>query len=677
MSDSSSHPYGLPVGSVLDGKYEILALLGVGGMGEVYKARHAHLNTLRCIKVMRQSLAADDGFRARFLREARLATRVQHPNVAIAHDFSLSDGGISYLVTEYIDGITLRDWSRHNGRFPVSLAADIAIQVLSGLHEIHKQGLIHRDISSENIMITFDDDRWIAKIIDLGIAKALETPLSERTQVGLFVGNPRYSSPEQLGDIPEGEEIDGRSDVYSLGVVMYEMVVGAAPFSSTTPQGYVVKHLKERPRPLAQVAPEIDWPHGFEDVLFKALEKQRANRYGSAREFARALFPFTQVAARTVETDLRDFLGSATPTPPPLRTQPDLLKRPTLRDTTERQMLPDVIVPAGRGEDEVVTTAMRAADASAPVAPAQPEEQPESESRSPEDEKRAEAEAAFAAALEENSAAAWRLFLERHADSEGATDALAILRALDDAAFDRFVEDHDPGALQRFVAEFPESVHLAEAKQLAREWRQELEMTAAWEVAVREDATALYRAFAQSYPGSSLAAEAGRRVEEKEHLAKVAAALAKKDRIALALITRMKDFPAAARAAREAIAALDREEQASRAGVEWEEAWRDGSVAAFERFLERHPESRYDAEAREAMAEAVAFENAVRANDLALIKAFLHDYPEGRHSAEMRIRASELKRESTGTGTGTRRPSAKPDAVLEQLRASVRPEKKQ
>ena len=144
MDHSNAQSSGLPVGALLDGKYEIVSLLGAGGMGEVYQARHTHLNTLRCIKVMRPSLAGDEAFRSRFLREARLATRVQHPNVAITHDFSLGDSGVSYLVSEYIDGTTLRQWSRQHGRFAPDMAAEISVQVLSGLHEIHRQGLVHR-----------------------------------------------------------------------------------------------------------------------------------------------------------------------------------------------------------------------------------------------------------------------------------------------------------------------------------------------------------------------------------------------------------------------------------------------------------------------------------------------------------------------------------------------------
>src|SRR5688572_18466315 len=162
---------GLGPGTVLDGKYEILMRIGAGGMGEVFKARHLHLNAYRCIKVMKQELLADEVFRSRFLREARLATQIHHPNIAVVHDFFVGEGG-NYMVTEFIDGRTVRQWGAAHGPFPLPLAADFASQVLSGLDHIHRRGLLHRDISPDNVMLSFDaDDRCIAKIIDLGIAK--------------------------------------------------------------------------------------------------------------------------------------------------------------------------------------------------------------------------------------------------------------------------------------------------------------------------------------------------------------------------------------------------------------------------------------------------------------------------------------------------------------------------
>ncbi|HEY5609843.1 MAG TPA: protein kinase, partial [Thermoanaerobaculia bacterium] len=280
-------------GMIIDGKYEIIGLLGVGGMGEVFKARHIHLNAFRCVKVMKRNLVADESFRNRFLREARVATHVHHANLAVVHDFASLPDGSYYMVSEFVDGITVRQWAGRYGRFGAELAIEIMLQVLSGLEHCHRKGLLHRDISADNIMIEFDDQGHPqAKIIDLGIAKIVSAPASDATQVGLFVGNPKYSSPEQLGHLPDGEEIDGRTDLYSLGVVVYEMLVGVPPFSSKTPHGYVIKHLTQPPIPLREANPTLEWPTGLQEVIFKALEKDRKNRYADAREFAKALRPF-------------------------------------------------------------------------------------------------------------------------------------------------------------------------------------------------------------------------------------------------------------------------------------------------------------------------------------------------------------------------------------------------
>ena len=277
-------------GTVLDGKYEILERIGAGGMGEVFKARHIHLDAPRCIKVMRPTLMADDSFKMRFLREARLATQIHHPNIAVVHDFFVGDGG-SYMVSEFIDGTTVRQWSARHGPFPLPVAADVASQVLAGLEHIHRRGLLHRDVSPDNVMLSFDeDDRLIVKIIDLGIAK--ETASEGMTQAGALIGNPKYMSPEQFGTLGEGESLDGRADLYCLGVVLYEMLLGVPPFVSETPHGYIMKHLTEAPPKPTEVRPGAEWPEGMEAVIFRALEKDRRRRFSDARDFAATLQKF-------------------------------------------------------------------------------------------------------------------------------------------------------------------------------------------------------------------------------------------------------------------------------------------------------------------------------------------------------------------------------------------------
>ena len=224
------------IGSVLDGKYQILSRLGTGGMGEVYRVRHLHLDELRVIKVLRQDLAGDVTLARRFQQEARTATQIKHSNVAILYDFSQLADSSYYMVWEHIDGQDVGTWLRDRGPFPSRLAVQLGIQALQGLDAIHGAGVIHRDISPDNLMITRDGKgRYLVKIIDLGLAKALETEAgAELTEAGSFLGKMRYCSPEQAG---EGTgDLDQRSDLYSLAVVLYEMITGLPPFDSQSPR---------------------------------------------------------------------------------------------------------------------------------------------------------------------------------------------------------------------------------------------------------------------------------------------------------------------------------------------------------------------------------------------------------------------------------------------------------
>ena len=198
----------------IDGKYQILARLGVGGMGEVYKVLHIHLNAIRVIKLMRAAIAMEPGAHERFLREARLATRIQHPNVAALFDFSTLDDGSRYMVWEYIEGINLHELIESRGPLSPRYAANIAAQALHGLEAIHRAGIVHRDISPENLMIAGSEDgEERIKIIDLGIAKQWGDQTDHKTATGMFVGKWKYCSPEHLGMLPEGQRLDGRADL--------------------------------------------------------------------------------------------------------------------------------------------------------------------------------------------------------------------------------------------------------------------------------------------------------------------------------------------------------------------------------------------------------------------------------------------------------------------------------
>lgn len=276
-------------GSILDGKYEIVQRLGSGGMGEVYLVRHVHLQELRVVKILRQDLAADPSAQKRFMREARLATQVKHPNVAILYDFSTLQDGSFYMVWEHIHGQDVGDRIRRVGPFPVATAVRLGIQALHGLEAVHATGVIHRDLSPDNLMITEDKAGNLRlKIIDLGLARTLEADANfEITQVGMFMGKLQYCSPEQAS--PGGTSLDHRSDLYSFGLVLYEMIAGLPPFESENQHGFIFKRLSEDPLPLRGRNPQIDVPVELDRIVRRALERDREQRFEDARAFIAAL----------------------------------------------------------------------------------------------------------------------------------------------------------------------------------------------------------------------------------------------------------------------------------------------------------------------------------------------------------------------------------------------------
>jgi serine/threonine protein kinase len=277
---------------LLDGKYQIIDRLGVGGMGEIFKVRHIHLNELRVIKIMRPNVAADDQGLQRFLQEARTSTMIKHKNLAMLYDFAQLEDSSYYMVWEFIDGTNIQRWIGQSGAFPPRLTIEIAVQALSGLDHLHSMGLIHRDISPENIMLSQDHHgKLLVKVIDFGIAKQLGEGEGGQglTQTGMFLGKLKYASPEQAGFLKEDEHLDPRSDLYSFGILMYEMLAGRAPFQATNPHGYILKHVTEKPPAIQDLNPAANVPPQLESIIMKSLEKNRDHRFATAAEFAEAL----------------------------------------------------------------------------------------------------------------------------------------------------------------------------------------------------------------------------------------------------------------------------------------------------------------------------------------------------------------------------------------------------
>jgi serine/threonine-protein kinase len=272
---------------VVGGTYEVLEKLREGGMGAVYRVRHLLLDESRVIKVMRTSVEEDPHARERFLREAEMARRLVHPNVAVLHELAEACPGTFYMVMELIDGPSLSDVLGTRRLLPVTVLLDLGAQALDGLHYLHGEGIVHRDVSPENLMVAGAAGRPVVKIIDLGVAKRPDE--EGLTTTGIFVGKLRYASPEQLGALKKGEAIDGRSDVYAMGCVLYQLLTGSPPYLAETPQAWVRQHVLEKPRPFATTDRTFRVPEPVRHAVLRALAKDRTARFASAAEFAATL----------------------------------------------------------------------------------------------------------------------------------------------------------------------------------------------------------------------------------------------------------------------------------------------------------------------------------------------------------------------------------------------------
>jgi len=264
------------------GKYRILAKVGKGGMGHVYKALHLHFNEVRALKVMDPALTAREDFVRRFLREAFVARRLQHPNAVRVDDVDQTDDGRDCIVMEYIDGRMLRDVLQREGPMPVTRACSIVKQVAAALDAAHQLGIIHRDIKPENIALVKGEQGDLVKVLDFGITKLREGRLKDEagamalTASGTVfaIGTPEYMSPEQVLQ----KELDGRSDIYSLGLVFYEMLTGNLPFHAESKAEWFLAHVREAPRPLHEHGAGPPIPAGVADLVMSMLEKEPARR---------------------------------------------------------------------------------------------------------------------------------------------------------------------------------------------------------------------------------------------------------------------------------------------------------------------------------------------------------------------------------------------------------------
>ena len=304
------------VGSVLDGQYQIENLLGKGGMGAVYLARHILLGDRVAIKILPPEVRNNADWLRRFRREGQAARRLRHANAVAVHDLRTASDGTIYMVMEYVEGHTLDAELKKRGRFTPAEAFEILEPIMSVLNTAHAMGVVHRDLKPENIMIgKGGHGEPVVKLLDLGIAKMREiagvesSGTTELTMAGQMLGTPYYMSPEQWGE-PSRDgsfEIDGRADIYSLGLVAYQMISGKRPYSAVTLNELRREHISVSPPPLSEKVPGVS--RAFSDVIGRAISKDRDDRQATAGELA------AQLRAALLETPSAGDIE---------RTQPDI-----------------------------------------------------------------------------------------------------------------------------------------------------------------------------------------------------------------------------------------------------------------------------------------------------------------------------------------------------------------
>jgi eukaryotic-like serine/threonine-protein kinase len=263
---------------LLGGRYELDGIVGRGGMAEVYRARDIRLDRIVGVKTLRDDLARDQTFQARFRREAQSAASLNHPSIVAVYDTGEDMAGnnpVPYIVMEFVDGRTLRDLLRDDRRLLPERAAEITDGVLRALDYSHRNGIVHRDIKPGNVMLTRSGD---VKVMDFGIARAVSDSQLTMTQTAQVIGTAQYLSPEQA----RGERVDHRSDLYSTGCLLYELLTGRPPFTGDSPVAIAYQHVKEEPVPPSQLDPEV--PPWADAIVLKAMQKDPADRYQSAGE---------------------------------------------------------------------------------------------------------------------------------------------------------------------------------------------------------------------------------------------------------------------------------------------------------------------------------------------------------------------------------------------------------
>jgi len=329
------------VGSEVDGKYRVLEQLGRGGMGTVYRVKQKLINREVALKVLRSDFARNLNAAKRFFVEARAASQLRCRNSVLLYDFGLSRENLLFYTMELLEGQSLASLLKGSGPIPFQRAIRIAMDVCRSLEEAHGKGIVHRDLKPDNIMLVEEDSEELAKVLDFGIAKLLTKDDDDTTLTvtGMVCGTPEYMSPEQATGRPLGPA----ADLYSLGILLYEMVAGKPPFKADTPVLVLMKHVNDIPEPVRNAAAAADIPEALEELLVRLLAKDQAERPSDAAEVRKELVAIEDGKSGTGETALYtpDMLTPAAPPkseePPEPEQSPQTVQTPETEAPTEPQ----------------------------------------------------------------------------------------------------------------------------------------------------------------------------------------------------------------------------------------------------------------------------------------------------------------------------------------------------
>jgi serine/threonine protein kinase len=619
----------------LDSKYVILEKMGEGGMGAVYKVRHRFFDEIQVLKFMQAKFQESEELRSRFLQEARTAKKVRHRNIAEVIDYSVTSDGTAFIVMEFVDGVNLREvLKRTGGPIDHALVVEIAIQTLAALAELHRHGFVHRDVAPDNLLLSRDPQgQPLIKVIDLGIAKAIENSTQDLTKTGRFMGKMQYASPEQFGGIDGHARVDQRSDLYSFGAVLYELLTGLRLVTSSDYRAVIAAHLYRPPRPFEETDPNNRVPKPLRDVVLRALEKDPNDRYQNADEFSAALKRASGQAATT--TAERPFEN---------RTEEDVWR------TAEQQN-------SVRGWElflESYPDSPRARDAQGKLEELEKLEESDWEKASADD-----------------SADAWHAYLKVHGESPRASRARRRLDRLTEAgeqqAYEAATADKSIESFEKFLSSYPRSRRASEIRDELDRLREEAAEENDFGNAAGVDTTGAWRTFLKKHSRSGKADAARQRLEtarkREDEEADWQRAQNAQTREAWQQFLQIHPDSKYAQEARNALSSATAEELES---ADWDSAMRVNSSAAWNSFIERHPKSKQAAQAwtnfaaakdreeskgkeisakREVETDDRAFEEAVEMDSADTWELFIDQHRDSPHLPEARERLKKATAE--------------------------------